>query len=191
MEIEAVRALLQEFQDGYAARDTDRLDSFMELFVDSEDLEVIGTKGISPGADEWCRGPAAVRRLIEDDWRGWGDVVFDVRGAHIAVRGDVAWLATSATATLTIPTEHMQAGFVAQARATLDDESLTPEAKLLEITRLGADLYFEMPLGDTFVWPFRFTAVAVNDGGRWRFHQMQFSYSNTRLPDVRSPVNAD
>ena len=183
-----VRDLLQRFQDGYRDRDVDKLDGFMELFVQSDEIEVIGTKGIRPGTEEWCRGVDAVRELIEDDWQGWGDVVYDVEGSHITVKGDVAWLATQATATMTIPIEHVHGGFLAQTRAVLEDEDLAPEAKMLEITRLGADLYFEMPLGETFVWPLRFTAVAVKRDNEWRFHQMQFSYSNTRLPDVREPV---
>ncbi len=187
MSVEEVRALLQEFQNGYTARDRDRLDRFMDLFVQSDELEVIGTKGIRPGEQEWCCGTAAVRGLIEDDWQGWGDVVFDVDGAHITVQGDVAWLATAATATMTIPTDHVYGGFLAQTKNTLEDEVLSPRDKMIEITRLGADLLFESPLGETFVWPFRFTAVAVRVNGAWKFHQMQFSYSNTRLPDVRVP----
>ena len=63
-----------------------------------------------------------------------------------------------------------------------------PEANALLNRYLGdVELHFEMPMGEVFVWPFRFAAVAVMHDGAWRFHQMQFSYSNTRLPDVRMP----
>jgi len=183
----AVRDLLVRFQAGYTARNLDHLDDFMTNFVPSDDIEAIGTKGIHAGEEEWCVGLDAVRGLIEDDWKGWGDVVFDVDGARIHVQGDVAWLSCSATATLRIPFENISAMFLAQAGNTMEDEDLTPEQKMLEVTRLGADIYFEMPMGEIFVWPFRFAAVAVIHDGAWRFHQMQFSYSNTRLPDVRMP----
>ena len=184
-----VRALLQRFQDGYTARNPEALDDFMDLFVSGEELEVIGTKGAAPGEQEWCCGPDAVKKLIADDWAGWGTVVYDVAGARIHIRGDAAWLATTAKATMTIPTEGMYGGFVAQAQSTLKNEELTPQEKMLEVARLGSDIAFELTLGETFVWPFRFTAVAGRDQGTWRFHQMQFSYSNTRFPDVRLPVS--
>ena len=187
--IAEVRRLLQRFQDGYAARNPEALDAFMDLFVSSDDLEVIGTKGIVPGEQEWCRGPNAVKKLIADDWAGWGDVVYDVDGARIHVLGDTAWFATTAKATMTIPTEGMYGGFVAQAQSTLESETLSAQEKLIEVTRLGSDIALELQLGETFVWPVRFTAVAVREGGTWRFHQMQFSYSNTRFPDVRQPVS--
>jgi hypothetical protein len=50
---------------------------------------------------------------------------------------------------------------------------------------LGADIVLGLPLSETFVWPFRFTAVAVREAGRWRFQQMQFSFATTHAPDVR------
>ncbi len=187
MTTDAVRELLRKFQAGYTERNTDKLDAFMRLFDASDEIEAIGTKGLQAGEDEWCIGRDAVRCLIEDDWKGWGDVVFDVDKARIQVVGDVAWLSTSATATLQIPFENIPAMFLSQAGNTIENEDLTPEQKMLEISRLGADIYFEMPMGETFVWPFRFTAVAVLNDGEWRFHRMQFSYSNTRFPDVRRP----
>ena len=188
-DVAEVRALMQRFQDAYTARNPEALDDVMDLFVADEDLEVIGTKGIVPGEQEWCRGPDAVRKLIADDWAGWGDVVYDVAGSRIHVRGDTAWLATTGQATMSIPTEGMYGGFVAQAQSTLNDDALSPKEKMLEVARLGSDIAFELPLGETFIWPFRFTAVAVRDQGEWRFHQMQFSYSNTRFPDERQPVS--
>ena len=40
--MEAVRAVLQQFQDGYLARDVTKLDEFMMLFAPDEDIELIG-----------------------------------------------------------------------------------------------------------------------------------------------------
>jgi hypothetical protein len=181
----AVRELLKAFQSGYAARDVTKIDEFMELFGSTNDVEAIGTKGSFSGEKEWRVGRVAVRDLIEDDWRGWGDVVFDVDGAWIRVHDDVAWLSCSATATLRIPFDNISDGFLAETKNTLDDETLSPDEKMSKITRLGSDIYFEMPRGERFVWPFRFTAVAVKESTGWCFRQVQFSYSNTRMPDVR------
>jgi len=183
--IDEVRALLQEFQDGYSKRDVAELDAFMELFVTSDELEVIGTNTVAPGQGEWCRGVEATRELIKNDWKEWGDVVFDVQGAHITVNGDVGWLATTAKVTMTIPAEFWYNYFLASAKGTLEKEEMDAQAKMLDIVRLGTDLLLELQQGDTFVWPIRFTAVAVRNEGHWRFHQMQFSFPTTRPPDVR------
>ncbi len=185
MDSDQVRALLQEFQDGYAQRDLAKLDEFMELFTLDGELEVIGTNAVTPGRGEWCRGRQATRELVASDWEHWGAVVFDVGGAHISVRGDVAWLATTGTVTDTIPEDDCYAGFLDFAERTLKEEKLDPRAKMLDIVRQGTDLLVEIPQGETYVWPFRFTAVAVKSQGRWRFAQMQFSFPTTRAPDVR------
>jgi len=187
MGIDQVRALLQKLQDGYIKRDPAELDAVMELFVASDDLEVIGTNTAAPGQGEWCRGPEATRELIKGDWseRGWGDVVFDVQGAHITVHGDVAWLATTAQVTMSLPEAFCYGYYLESVKGMLDKEDADAQSKMLDIVRLGSDLLFELQQGETFIWPIRFTAVAVKDKGRWLFYQMQFSYPTTRLPDVR------
>jgi len=185
MEIDQVRALFQRFQDGYTKRDVTELDAFMALFVAGDEIEVIGTNTVAPGQGEWCRGQEATRKLIKDDWTGWGDVVFDVQGAHITVNGDVAWLATTAKVTMTMSAENCYQGFLASAKGTLEKKKVDAREKLLDIVRLGTDILFELQEGDTFVWPIRFTAVTVREQHGWRFSQMQFSFPSTRFPDVR------
>ncbi len=183
-EINQVRALLQKFQDGYSARDSKNLDQFMELFVQSADLEVIGTGAVDEGEGEWCRGIQAVRELVESDWEHWGDVVYDVQGARIHVRGDVAWLATTGTVTDVITTEHRYTGYVDYVQDVVEEDG-DAKQKMMDILSLGNELLVGLLQGETHTWPFRFTAVAVRDEGQWRFHQMQFSFPTTRAPDVR------
>ena len=107
-----IQTLLQEFQEGYAQRDPALIDSFMDLFVHSDDLEVIGTNAVEPGEGEWCRGPVAVRDLILGDWEHWGDVVFDLAGATIRVHGEVAWIGMTATVADVITADYKYDGFV-------------------------------------------------------------------------------
>ena len=66
----------------------------------------------------------------------------------------------------------------------LEDEARSPKGKVLDIVGLGSDIVLGLPLSETFVWPFRLTAVAVREE-TWRFHQMQLSFATTRAPDVR------
>jgi hypothetical protein len=185
MTIVSVRELLQKFQAGYTRRDPTALDGFMQLFVEGGELELIGTNAVETGKDEWCQDQAAVRELVARDWQYWGDVVLDVENAHITVRGEVAWMATTGTVTDTIPAQDKYEGFLAYSAEVLKEENRSAQDKMLAILRLGSDLALSLPLSETCTWPFRWTAVAVRQGGAWRFQQMQFSFATTRAPDVR------
>jgi hypothetical protein len=183
-----VRQLLQEFQDGYTARDSSRLDAFMDLFGGGDELEVVGTAGVSPGLDEWCRGPQAVRELVEGDWKGWGDLRLDVDGAHIVVYGESAWLASYGTVSMTITRDRSYSGFQHYIDWARAQEGWDDEQKMLHIVRFGASSLTNLHQGEQYVWPIRFTAVAVKDPDRWRFRQMTFSFATTMAPDERLSV---
>lgn len=185
MTIDEVRSLLQQFQDGYSARDVSKVDQFMELFGPDESLEVIGTGGVTPGKDEWCRGRSQVRELVQGDWEGWGDLRLDVPGAQIFARGEVAWLATIGTVSMDIPAERSYQGFQKYIDWIRKQENLDDKAKMLEIVRFGGISLTNLHQGDHYVWPIRFTALAVKDGETWRFYQMTFSFPTTVAPDVR------
>lgn len=157
----------------------------MELFVGGDELEIIGTNAAKPGDAEWCRGTQAARELVESDWEHWGDVTYDVQGAQITVRGDVAWLATTGTVRITICEAEIYDGYLSFVKGILEGENLDEKAKMLDILRLGNELLPGILQGEMHIWPFRFTALAVKDNGRWRFQQMHFSFPTTRSPDVR------
>ena len=175
--------MLQHFQDGYTRRDVSQVDEFMRLFI--EDAEVIGTNGRQPGVGEWYIDRAGARELVQGDWQGWGDLRLDVAGAHIGARGDVAWLAASATVAMTIRAEDSFQGYLQRIKALIDQAGSPAEELLLDILRGGTNTLYELRRGEQFVWPLRFTAVLVRQAGDWRFQQMQFSFSTTRFPDER------
>jgi uncharacterized damage-inducible protein DinB len=183
--VDQVRLVLQQFQDGYTRRDAAHLDEFMQLFADDGGLEIIGTNGTRPGVDEWYLDKAGARELVQGDWEGWGDVRLDVNGAHIQTRGDVSWLATSATVSTTIRAEENFQNYLQRIKDVIDQDGPAAEIKLLDILRGGSNTLYELRRGEQFVWPLRFTAVLTRQAGGWRFQQMQFSFPTTRFPDER------
>ncbi|MCP4540758.1 MAG: hypothetical protein GY832_26770 [Chloroflexi bacterium] len=183
-DVNQVRDLFQQFQDSYTARDPKNLDAVMELFVQSDDLEIVGTGAVGVGTGEWCMGIQATRELVESDWEYWGDVVYDVLGARIHVRGNVAWLATTGTVTDVILNQERYTGYMDYVQSVVEEDDDAKE-KMLDILLLGNEVLAGILKGETCTWPFRFTAVAVRDEGQWRFHQMQFSFPTTRAPDVQ------
>ena len=92
-----IRSLMQTFQDGYTRRNITQVDSFMQLFTSN--AEIIGTNGVKPGVDEWYTDRASARELVQGDWEGWGDLRLDLDAMSIHQRGDVGWVAASATVT--------------------------------------------------------------------------------------------
>lgn len=178
-----VRKTLQIFQDYYTRRDPTLLPEFLDLMA--EDLEVIGTNGVRPGEDEWYLDRNAAREVFLGDWQGWGDVRLDVPGARIQALGEVAWLSCAGTVEMKIETEKSFADYLAFIKKYIDSEGLTAEQKLVYLLRGGTNILYELRRGETFVWPFRFTAVLKKESEGWKFQQMQFSFPTIYFPDAR------
>jgi hypothetical protein len=177
-----IYSLLQTFQDGYTRRDISQVDSFMELFT--TDAEVIGTNGVKPGVDEWYMDRASARELVEGDWQGWGDLRLDLESMSVHSRGEVGWIAASATVTQIIGAENY-ASYLEFVKKFLDDSKLSAEQKLLYVLRGGTNTLYELRRGEKFVWALRFTAVVVREQNGWKFAQMNFSFPTIYFPDVR------
>lgn len=88
---EEVRNILHQFQNGYKERNIEKLDEFVALFVQDEEIDLIGIGAYERGGVEWFEGVDKIREIILPDWEYWGDVVIDVGGAKISVKGDAAW----------------------------------------------------------------------------------------------------
>jgi hypothetical protein len=175
--ISEVRSTLQEFQDGYTARDTKNLDEFMQLFVQDESIEMIGVGASKREANEWFEGLARIREIIESDWTYWGDVKFDVEGAKITVRGDTAWLSTTGTITTTKAFDTAIEFHVNDMKAIFDREELSADQKLMEATHYGIRRLYERSKGLGHSWAFTFTATFIKDAEQWRFHTIHWSMS--------------
>jgi ketosteroid isomerase-like protein len=178
-----IRSLMQAFQDGYTRRDLSQVDAFMQLFT--EDAEVIGTNGIRPGKDEWYTDRASARELVAGDWEGWGDVRLDLESMSIRSRGEVGWIAASATVTKIIGEENYQS-YLDFVKNYLERTAISAEQKLLYILRGGTNTVYELRRGEKFVWALRLTAVVVRQADGWKFAQMNFSFPTIYFPDVRS-----
>ena len=136
-EIQQVREVIQNFQDGYITRDKSKLDEFMELFAPTDQIELIGVGASKRGGNEWFNGHAAIREIIDGDWTYWGAVDIDVDGAKITVSGETAWF--SATGTLTSGDEYEDAYpfYLEQMSDLLMDESKSFDDRLTDATHFG------------------------------------------------------
>ena len=173
--IEALRAVLQRFQDGYIARDITKVDGFMTLFAPDEDIELIGVGAAKRAATEWFVGPAAIRDIVEGDWTYWGDVKLDVAGAQIHARGEVAWLSTTGALVQTQDYDKALPQYLQQMKKLLENEEFDADTQLMEATHFGMRRLHERSKGLGYAWPFTFVAVLIRTGEAWRFHTIHWS----------------
>ena len=172
-----VRQILQQFQNGYTTRDIAHLDDFMKLFVPGDDAELIGIGASAPNQHEWFQGTERIREIIESDWQYWGDVRLEVTNAKITVKEDVAWVSTVGTILQTdhILTDEVTAFTLRQMKEILDDETVSPQTRLVEAAHFGVRRWRERDKPTGYVWPFVFTAVLVRQESQWRFHTIHWS----------------
>ncbi len=171
----SVRKVLQQFQDGYITRDMAQLDTFMQLFMQQEDTEMLGIGAAVRGGFEWFQGTNAIREIIESDWTHWGDVAFDVAGAKITVHNDVAWLSTSGTLTQTDTFEKTLPLYLKQMQEQLEDESQSAADRMMEATHYGMRRLRERQKGVGYQWPLVLTAVLIKTDLGWQFHTLHWS----------------
>ncbi|MBN1667243.1 MAG: nuclear transport factor 2 family protein [Anaerolineales bacterium] len=175
--IEEVRQVLQHFQDGYTARDVSHLDAFMQLFVQSDEIELIGIGASARNANEWFQGLECIREIVESDWQYWGDVRLEVENAKITIHGDTAWLSTVGAILQTdhIHTDEVTQYSLNQMKELLENENLPLKNRLMEVTHFGMRRLRERDKLAGYRWPFTFTAVLVLYEGKWRFHTIHWS----------------
>ena len=89
-EEQLVFATLDEYADAYCKKDLDRL---MSIFVDGDDISLIGT-----GGDELCSGRDAVSAVFARNFRdatatkfawGWQDIAIHDASATVAIALDI------------------------------------------------------------------------------------------------------
>jgi hypothetical protein len=170
-----VRQVLKKFQDGYKKRDLSQIDSFMDLFLHSDEIELIGIGASMRGGNEWFQGFEAVKNIIEGDWEYWGNVLLDVDKAKISLFGDVAWLSTTGSIEQTSTHDEALKFYLEQMKDILVDEEDDDDTKLLDATHFGMRRLRERLKGQGHQWPFVFTAVLINSQDDWRFHTIHWS----------------
>jgi hypothetical protein len=173
---EQIRETLQHFQDGYTARDVKQLDAFMQLFVQSGEIEMIGVGAARRGGNEWFQGFDQIRAIIESDWAYWGDVKLNVEGAKISSRGEVAWLSTDGDLVNTAEFDKALPFYLDMMKEMLGDEARSLEMRVMDATHFGLNRMRDIQRGVGFSNAFTFTAVLVREEGSWRFHTIHWSF---------------
>ena len=177
------RDVLTKFNQGYIDRDVDAIDSFTEaLFINAPDTVILGTSN-----GELCLGFEACKKLIEADWKGWGDVRFDVDNAVFQSYPNMTWFAVRGTLQLSFTqTDEKFAGFVDFVKEALATAETSPQEGLGLINWGLAQFSFAREgLERNYLWPVTLTGALVPDQGQLKFKYMQFSVPCSTYPDQR------
>lgn len=83
-QINEIREVLSNFQNGYTKRDTSEIDEFLNIF--SDDIVYMGI-----ASHEFFKGKESVRKLTIWDWNKWFDLKIPVEEVDIRTDNNVAW----------------------------------------------------------------------------------------------------
>jgi hypothetical protein len=184
-EEDQVRNALQKLQEGYLKRNVASLDYYIkELFPSDGKVSIIGTSGMLPEDLEWPRSRDGAKKMLESDWRNWGDVYFNVASAEVKVVGDVAWIESNGFVEKVMPDQQVCENHLKYVKAVVEGD-LSAKEKVAEIARGASNVVMEMMMGERYIWPMRFSAVLESIERKWFFRQMHFSFPTTRFPDER------
>lgn len=135
----AVFELLDDYAQAYSNKD---LDGMLKLFIEDDDLVVIGT-----GFDEWVKGSAELRSGFRRDMEQADDIKVKFRDVTISAKGKVAWLSG-----------HMNMEAVIKGQATYLPGRLSAVVENRNGKWLFAHLHYSTPAEDQEegkAWPSR------------------------------------
>lgn len=165
-----IKDILQILQEGYNKRDPKYLDTFMKIYSSKESSLIIGT-----GQGGVFRGFEKAKELFMGDWKDWGDVKYDINTADIQVNGDMAWVFMFAEVKMRFSPEYLNKTALKRIKTTLENETTSENAKMVDILRLSALNFVEKLKSEIFNCPLRVTVVLTKEKENWFINHMHFS----------------
>lgn len=169
-----ILATFDSFVKGYKDRNVSSIDSFMNLFSDNDDIQMIGVGATKPGEYEWFTGKDEIREIILSDWQFWGAVHFDVENIRISERNETAWFSLCAELEQLTLNEDAWGFYLARMKELLDDKSKSSHDRMFEAAHFGIRRVREKNLGVGHRFKMVITGVLVNEGS-WKFHTLHWS----------------
>lgn len=181
--VQEVFDVLKKFEAGYLARDLSKVDAFCDELFDKEDSIIMGTSGFGVGRGEWFEGHAAVKKIIDHDWRNWDDIKLKVTKSGIRVEGNTAWAVILGTAESRKVKEKEYERVLRSIYRTIEanredtSEGIDLEV-LLWVSHFSSRMLFEFVphKGDEYIYPLRITAVLVKKKDRWQFRLVSYTF---------------
>ena len=172
--MDKIMKTFKAFEEGYAKRNVDEIDSFMNLFSDQEDVQMLGIGATEPGAYEWFSGREEIKEIILSDWTYWGKVNFYFDLLQITEKNGVAWFTLPATLEQLEVNEESWEFYASQMKELLEDERLSAHDRMFEAAHFGVRRVREKNLGSGHEFKMVISGVLLEED-IWRFHTLHWS----------------
>jgi len=160
---DSILKVLQQLQEGYSRRDPTYIDEFMQIFSKDDVFLIIGTN-----PQEVFRSFETAKQLFLDDWKNWGQVVFDIPNAIITGNEKMVWVFMNGNNMDLITSEYVNNCIVKWEQSSLEEITSKKKAQFFEILNHQE--------GNLLISPIRITLILVKEMGRWLIQHMHFSF---------------
>jgi hypothetical protein len=143
----------------------------MEIYSKKDSSLIIGTN-----QGEIFRGFERAKELFLGDWRGWGDVEYDLEASDIFISGESANVFMNGTVKLKLTTEYLNQTILEMTKKILEDKEKTDKAKIMDIMTYTALSVIEQSKGEIFDAPLRVTLFLTKEDANWVIYHMHFSF---------------
>ncbi len=171
---ERIIETFKAFENGYSRRAIDEIDSFMGLFSNEEDVQMLGIGATEPGAYEWFQGKEEIKEIVLSDWTYWGKVNFFLDTIHISEKNGVAWFTLCANLEQLEVNEESWEFYANQMKDLMEDQTLSAHDRIFEAAHFGIRRVREKNLGVGYSFKMIITGVLVEEE-IWKFHTLHWS----------------
>jgi len=166
------KAIFQKFQEGYAERDTSKVEAFANELC-TKDIQIIGT-----GDEEWLQGIHSAKILFKNDWLYWFRLSLDTSTLNIATAGNAAFFRIKGIAFMTFPDKEAAYNFAYNRLQQMIEKEKTSRTKMLSYSSEAADFIQQIESGSLDIkYTIRISGGLIKKNEKWLFSQLVFSFS--------------
>lgn len=162
------------FEEGYVKRNADDIDTFMALFSDEDDVQMLGISATEPGEYEWFKSKEAIREIVLSDWTHWGKVNFRFDLLQISEKNGVAWFTLPASLEQLDANEESWGFYAEQMKKLLENKDMSAHDRMFEAAHFGIRRVREKNLGAGYEFKMVISGVLVEED-IWKFHTLHWS----------------
>lgn len=179
IEIREVQEVLKTLQGAYDKRDASLVDSYGDELLDNNELtSIIGTD-----QGEVFHGFDEAKKLLESDWKYWGDFNLNRENAYISILDNVAVVCSKALIKFTWPEKEICSWPKNTLEWCLKDKKVNTELLNIMLSSITSALdVIAIPDNKTTL-SMRFVGVLVKRDGKWKFNHMHFSDCIDTVPE--------
>lgn len=162
--------LLTGFQSCYLDSESSTNLVVNDMFLPYDDIYVV-----DPSEVPAAIGKGPIGEMIKIQRDKWDSMTLNIDESIIGVEGDTAFIITNGIFKKNTPTEEFLEKEWERVKATIQKEGNGTD-KLFEAQKQIANTFKELSFGEEALWEFRFEALAVKEDGKWKFHNVHFTY---------------